>query len=499
MSLNFEMRIWSWTCSCVDQFLIFAIAGAVLLVGPNPITAQEGSQHKAEGEVRILTPAEQRADIRQWYDQVKQFHPGVFRWTSQEQMDRAVADALEASSRDRDVLQFWRALSRLNAMIRCGHAPLNLPRDLYQVVLHNESTVPPINVKVLEGQLFITSSIGEFNPLTGGDRVISINGHPFEKMLEELNASLHADGQNATVKIRDIESKFAPFYRLFIDSESINLTLVVERTDGTQKTVVTKGALFSEWRKGQHPGSRPEPFAFSIQDGVGILKLRTLSDGAFDGKRRNLDKLMSDACQQLADAKVDKLVLDLRGLSGGSDMLVVSVLQFLMDQPFRIFDRIEVANGYVAPEGGNGRGEVVTDQQGRRVVKNHPGLVVTEPHKNRFRGRLAVLTDGLTFSAGADLAATLHRTSRATFYGEETGGGYAGNTSGPGELLKLNHSGIQLPVRQWTYYTYKVDSSKYPGGVPPHVAVSPSIEDVLAGKDRVLFAAVEDLGGRAKD
>ena len=86
----------------------------------------------------------------------------------------------------------------------------------------------------------------------------------------------------------------------------------------------------------------------------------------------------------------------------------------------------------------------------------------------------------------ADVATVAHANHLATFVGEETGGGYLGNTSGDEMQVVLPHSGITVSVPHWCYLTAGVDQKHAGRGVPPDVEVHATIEDVLAGRDVVL-------------
>ena len=83
-----------------------------------------------------------------------------------------------------------------------------------------------------------------------------------------------------------------------------------------------------------------------------------------------------------------------------------------------------------------------------------------------FEGDVCILIDGGTFSTAADLATVAHANRLATFFGEETGGGYEGNNSGSSEFLRLPNSGLGVSVPHWNYRTAGVG----PGheGPPDH-------------------------------
>ena len=82
----------------------------------------------------------------------------------------------------------------------------------------------------------------------------------------------------------------------------------------------------------------------------------------------------------------------------------------------------------------------------------HPEVGEQQPARQPFLGRLIVLIDGGSFSTTADVAAHLRSWRRATLVGEETGGGYEGNTSGLNALVVLPHSRLRFNVMMYGYW-----------------------------------------------
>jgi len=85
------------------------------------------------------------------------------------------------------------------------------------------------------------------------------------------------------------------------------------------------------------------------------------------------------------------------------------------------------------------------------TAKLHPGVAEQPPGKYLFMGKVFVLIDGGTFSTAADFCAVTHHLKRATFIGEETGGGYYGNNSGMQTVVTLPNSKTQIRVPMYEY------------------------------------------------
>src|SRR5438094_2600628 len=125
-----------------------------------------------------------------------------------------------------------------------------------------------------------------------------------------------------------------------------------------------------------------------------------------------------------------------------------------------------------------------------RMVK-HPNWGTQQPSKPTFSGKVYILINGNSFSTTSEFLSHAHARKRATFIGEESGGGYYGNTSGPGAVLTLPNTKLQAYVPLMTYYMAVHDYKAASHGVVPDYPVKYTIEDLREGKDKELTLALE--------
>lgn len=103
--------------------------------------------------------------------------------------------------------------------------------------------------------------------------------------------------------------------------------------------------------------------------------------------------------------------------------------------------------------------------------------------------KLVVLLDGGTFSTAADVTATLHHLGRAIFVGEESAGGYEGNTSGLNALVVLPRSGLRLKIMMYDYWNAVSPRTKGRGTLPD-VVVERRVADLIRGVDPQMDRAI---------
>jgi C-terminal processing protease CtpA/Prc len=128
---------------------------------------------------------------------------------------------------------------------------------------------------------------------------------------------------------------------------------------------------------------------------------------------------------------------------------------------------------------------------GKYRVVRHPNLGIQQPSKPTFAGKVLILIDGGCFSTTAEFLSQAHYHKRATFIGEESGGGYYGNTSGVVPALTLPNTKLIVYVPLVTYYVAVSGYRDAAHGVLPDYPIRYSIEELLAGKDKELALALE--------
>src|SRR5262249_17833046 len=125
-----------------------------------------------------------------------------------------------------------------------------------------------------------------------------------------------------------------------------------------------------------------------------------------------------------------------------------------------------------------------------RLVK-HPNWGTQQPSKPTFTGKVYILINGVSFSTTSEFLSHAHARKRATFIGEESGGGYYGNTSGPGAVLTLPNTKLQAYVPLMTYYMAVRDYKEASHGVVPDYPVKYTIDELREGKDKELELALQ--------
>ena len=109
-----------------------------------------------------------------------------------------------------------------------------------------------------------------------------------------------------------------------------------------------------------------------------------------------------------------------------------------------------------------------------------------KPIKECYKGKIAILTDGVTGSGAEDFVQPFKDNNRAIIIGEKT----RGSTGEPYQYRFDNGITIYVGAKR----AYFPDGSKFEGvGITPDFEISPTIESLKEGKDLVLERAISKL------
>jgi hypothetical protein len=172
------------------------------------------------------------------------------------------------------------------------------------------------------------------------------------------------------------------------------------------------------------------------------------------------------------------------------------LLSYLLDKPFKYYDELVVnAREFTFAKYGKlpkvPADAVELRPDGKFRVVNHPNLGIQQSSKPTFTGKVIILINGDCFSTTAEFLSQAHYHRRATFIGEESGGGYFGNTSGPVPALTLPNTKLIVYVPLVTYSMAVSGYKAAARGVLPDHPVLYTIEELLAGEDKELALALK--------
>jgi len=416
-------------------------------------------------------------------------HPGFYRYTSKGKFDYLIDSTKQTITDSLTELGYYRKLKPLVAQIGCLHTEIHLS-DKYQDYLNKTSTFIPLATFIdSEKKAFISKRYDLKQDIPIGGEIISINGEPMSDILKKLFNAIPSDGYNETEKILVLNHHFALWYQTIIDV-----------TDNFTVEILTEDSLITASMKGVGIGAFPtwdllesankKQLKFDASDSVGILTVHSFAKSVIKKNRQNFKKFIKEVFNRIEKDRIENLVIDLRYNTGGTDGNAVFLASYFFDKPFKYWDKIEVTEAvaneikglyrlfYKKPKKAEG------SYRWRKMwLTNEFDYYETQnPAKNNFKGNTYIITNGLCLSSCADFVAVLSHNKKAIVVGQETGGGFQGNTSGLMPTATMP-TGLQITV-PLQKYTTAVDVTKNFGhGTKPDHEVSPRFDDWINKKD----------------
>jgi hypothetical protein len=321
-----------------------------------------------------------------------------------------------------------------------------------------------------------------------------------EEIINELLLYVtFADGMTLSSKYLELSNYFAGYYAAFSKSKpvySVHFINPSGKTDSMNLTAVNLTAI-KEYEK-SHPASMGvKPLELVFKDSTAIMTIRTFW---FEDKTTNFEKFLQDSFREIRQRKIQSLIIDLRDNEGGKDSYGALLYSYLTNQSFDYYKQIRTNTdkkfsfsdhaelpwyfwGY--------RQLIGKNKEGQFVWKRHDNLKKQQPQDDAYQGDVYVLINGRSFSVTSEFAAVAYSNSRATFIGQETGGGYKGDNSGFFAIVTLPHSGFILGIPLWHYEMAVKNTNENTGGVKPHYQVNRDIRDVLNNTDREIQTALD--------
>jgi C-terminal processing protease CtpA/Prc len=395
-------------------------------------------------------------------------HPSLYRYKSKDIID-ALLDSCFQSIRDSMTLvDFFRITCVAIGAIGDGHADCEPPQRALDD-LEKSTKMFPLRVWIRGDKAYIFC---EKDGLSSGTEIVSIDQHPVSEIASRMLDCFQGDGAIKTQRLHNLNDDPVNFSLLYYMIYGPKPLFDVEyRNSSGEKQ---KTALPADYVKNIRCDIQTEKLkglALDFQsNGVAVLTV-----GTFDMKGNKFNQFLKNSFAEINRRQCRTVIIDLRNNGGGEDENGACQYSYLTNRPFSYYASVETVERKFRPE-------------------EHPQLRLQQPSSTPFLGDVYFLINGYTFSAAAEFCAVARSEKRGEFIGEETGGGYYGNTAGNDTVLVLPKTGIKVVI-PLVKYTLAVHKAEYPdrGIIPEHVVI-PSLADVIGHKDVQLQYALQLAG-----
>ena len=455
-------------------------------------------------------------DLEILYQGLDKFHSGMYWYTPKDSVDMAFQEVRMKITSDLNVLEFHKLIAPLVALSREDHTDIYRPSIVNDKV-NSEINLLPLTVVFLGEELYCVKNGSDFQDFAlEGKQIEFINGERPTIIVDKIGSLFASDGFIKTVKYSDLEGfNFSTYYFFYygqVDQFEIKIKGIKEPVMiKPLKTKTISQNLSSRYKRKEKTSTKNVLEYKIIDDSIAYVDIHTFDNDDIrkNTKEKKLSIFLKNSFKSIEENKIQTLVLDISKNSGGSEGnegLVYSyfgenyqkyqkvrvktqkaVLDNGTDQPitlkaFGFFERLLINKKM--KDGSLERRESIG--KGLMAYKKEPDY--------KFQGKTYVIISPVTYSGGSEFCNMMYTQDLATFVGQETGGGYLGNTSGYGKELVLPNSKIKVSVPALQFIMNVKPKLPFGRGVIPHYEVIPTFEEYINGENAPLNYIIEQVG-----
>ena len=426
-------------------------------------------------------------------------HPSLYWYTSKDSMDYYFNAGYNAIQDSMTELQFgWKIIAPLTSVIHCGHTSFNMSKDWNHFI--KNKTIPsfPLFTKVWKDTMMVIGNLNRKNRLINdGSFITSINGIKNEEMINYMFHFMVEDGYSENVNYIRLSADFPYFHRnifglyktynvSYTDSNGASKTTLIPYfappvDTPVNKKIIQKGQVikYTHFQKMENLRSLRYDSSFAL------MTINAFTKG-------HLKKFFRQSFREMQKNKTKNLVIDIRANGGGDMIKSVYLTRFLRNTQFKVSDTADATSNtlkpytqYISSGFFNNIGLFFVthkEKDGRYHFGYWERHTFKPKQKNHFNGNIFVLTNGLTFSASSIFCSSLKGQQNIKLVGEETGGGWYGNSGImiPNITLPNTKIRVRLPFFRLVQYQHLPVKGS---GVIPDIYVGPNWRDILHGVD----------------
>ncbi len=469
-------------------FIVLTLSFKVVL-GQNFGDFQKIEKQKLHNDLEIL------------YQGLNKFHSGMYWYTPKDSVDSAFEKVKTQINKDMNVLEFHKLIAPLIALSREDHTDIYLPENVKEKI-SKESTFIPLTFVFLGTKLYCVKNGSNYQKMIiEGKEIESINGEKPIDIVRKIGNLFASDGYIKTVKYSDLKGfSFSKYYFYYygnikkvkikfkeIDNaiiieplkiEDINKNLRLRNTDNKTK----KEKKILEFKILNKTTAYLGLHSFSNSD----IKKGT--------KEKSLKKFLRNSFKSISDNNIKNLIIDVSKNGGGTEGnegIVYSYLGNNYQKYKKVRAKIQKAvldNGIDKPIVLKTFGflerlfmnkKMKDGSLERKQWIGHGLMAYKKEPKNKFTGKVYVIISPMTYSGGSEFSNMVYSNGKGTFVGQETGGGYLGNTSGYSQELILPNSKIEVDIPALQFIMNVKQKLPFGSGVIPDHKVIPTFEQYL--------------------
>jgi hypothetical protein len=439
------------------------------------ISCSPGQEADEKMMSRLFTPEELKSDLQYLITTLEKRHVNFYQRANPDSIANRKSRLLAQLNQPMNRADFFKAVAVLNPYFNDAHCLLFPLRE--EAAQEEKAGIRrfPFSVVLKEtGQVHLERDYQR----TSDEKIVrkdwpidSINGQPIGKIIDRLAHYSH--GETMLLRRHMTTLLFSDWlYSIFSWRGRFE---IVFNNGADRLTIETK----DDWRSLEKDALSFNQFEV-LQD-VGYLRLNSFD---VDDQKEAYEQFIDASFARLKKEGISKLLIDVRGNTGGQSDAGAYVIQYLIDQPAN-----QVSLAYQRIHEGNAGWFHFRGQPGdlKEMDVAHEELIDPVSKDKRFEGQVVVLSDEMTYSAGIIFITVIQDHRLATLMGRPTGG--FANQTGNIESFSLPHTKLMVYAPARTFVRVSKDASIHV--VTPEILIH--TPDSVTTTDYVLERALDEL------
>jgi C-terminal processing protease CtpA/Prc len=461
---------------------------------------------------------ELRKDFTLFRSIIERKHPSAYWYITKPKMD-SIFDFYESkiqdSTTDQDFL--WHVLSPAAHEIRCGHTTVrkSKKRERWEKKIKFNSF--PLSLKLWNDTLAVIRSAHPKDSIFKRGTIIKrIDQHSDTEMIQRMMGALALDGYAKNVNTVRIGNNFPLLHRYLygvkkkyvVDYINLNGERKVDtldwyepiKKDSSKKKQLASKKEESKTNK-QPKSKRLDKYRKYSVDSTGKYAVMTISTFSNGQLRRFFRKSFRD----IEKRKIEHVVIDLRSNGGGKVSHSTLLTKYVSRKPFKVADSVYSTSRTLRPFLSETQFSLFNElffyslSYKKKGTTHHISRLENKMYqpkkKNHYAGQLYILTHGPTFSASTLFSNVMKGQEKVTLIGEETGGGWYGNSGIIIPDFVLPNTKLRLRMPLFRVVQSGHCTARFGKGIPPDVPVGYSLDALINGKDLKMKKAIEMIEG----
>jgi Peptidase family S41 len=447
---------------------------------------------------RKYAPEQLRQDYLLFRNILEESHPSLYWYETKDSLDyffdwgyRQLTDSMTEPA-------FKSVLSYVISKIDCGHTSVRYSKKYSRYLDTVRDVSFPFALKFWDDTMVVTANLNRGDSvLKRGTIIKSIDGWTQPQLRDSLFNFIVTDGYSRVGKYQSLSTGFT-FANLYKTNYGLPLHSAIRYIDSLGQEQELRVPMHNfkadtAKLKGKRPGHStlemilfsPKSLQIDTTGKTGFMTLNTFDQG------HHLKKFFARSFRALQENQIQDLVIDVRSNGGGNAANSTLLTRYLINKKFKLADslyavtRTSQYHAYIEKSFIYHMMMLVVTSK-RADGKYHFGYFERHYYKPKkdyhFDGHVYILIGGNSFSATTLFAGALKGQPNVTLVGEETGGGYYGNTAWIIPDVTLPNTEIRFRLPKFRLIVDR-NRPKTGHGVMPDVAAMPSTESIREGID----------------